>query len=229
MKLAHLKLLLLLPLLLLLIGCQDYGKMKQHLVVGYKGLDAYCLYVGRITGFPYLAEPITDGNTQEDNDFYTNRLNNERLPAFEQAGLLTSDQAVGKDGKSYPLYRLTDEGKQYYKSPKAAAVRHRDDLKDAQFCFGRREILEVTDIRDRETDFYGGRTTETIVDFTYNLNDVPAWVNHPAITALDAYGIDFSRDPKNKEGEVYLTKKGGTYYNYGTGRTIETLRLGYYL
>ncbi|WP_392551745.1 hypothetical protein RHO14_09725 [Orbus wheelerorum] len=228
MKLAYLKSLLLLPLLLLLIGCQDYGKMKQHLVDGFKGLDAYCLYVGRITGFPYLAEPI-DMWDEEDRNIETTKLLEQRLPAFEQAGLLTSVQSVGKDGKSYPLYNLTTEGKRYYKQVKAAGIYHRDDLKDAQFCFGSREILKVTDIRDRETDFYGGRTTETIVDFTYNLNDVPDWAKHPAITALDAYGIDFSRDPKNKEGEVYLTKKGGTYYNYGTGRSIETLRLGYYL
>ncbi|WP_392551746.1 hypothetical protein RHO14_09730 [Orbus wheelerorum] len=227
MKLAYLKSLLLLPLLLLLIGCQDYGKMKQHLVDGYKGLDAYCLYVGRITEFPYLAEPTHYGPDEKKNLSHYIQVS-QRLTAFEQAGLLTSTQAIGKDGKSYPLYRLTDEGKQYYKSPKAAAVRHRDDLKDAQFCFGQREILDVTDITDRETDFYGGRTTETIVKFTYNLNDVPDWVNHPAIKAIRQYNENFSDDNYNLKGQVYLTKKGNTYYNYGTSRSIETVRLGFY-
>jgi len=228
MKLYHLKVILLLPLLLLLGGCQDYGKMKKHLVDGYEGLDAYCLYVGRMEGFPYLAQPLNIWREESKNISHTTRVN-ERLAAFEQAGLLTSVKAEGRDGKLYPLYSLTDEGKRYYKAPRTAGFKNYDNLNDAQFCFGRREILEVTDIRDRETDFYGGRTIETIVDFTYNLNNVPAWAKHPAIKALDAYGIDFSRDPKNKEGEVYLTKKGSTYYNYGTGRSIETLRLGYYM
>ncbi|WP_392551744.1 hypothetical protein RHO14_09720 [Orbus wheelerorum] len=227
MKLAYLKSLLLLPLLLLLIGCQDYGKMKQHLVDGYNGLDAYCLYVGRMEGFPYLAQPLDLFPEESKNISHTARVN-ARLSAFEQAGLLTSVQAKGRDGKLYPLYSLTEEGKHYYKSPKTAGFKG-ENLKDTQFCFGRREILEVTDIRDRETDFYGGRTTETIVDFTYNLNDVPDWAKHPAIKAIKQYNIDFSRDPKNKKGQVYLTKKGGTYYNYGTSRSIETVRLGYYL
>ncbi|MBC9132013.1 hypothetical protein FcAc13_11950, partial [Frischella sp. Ac13] len=229
MQLSRLKYAVLLALLLLLSSCQDYKGMKARLVNGYRGLDAYCLYVGRITGLPYLAEPITDGNTQEDNDFYTNRLNNERLPAFEQVGLLSSVLAEGKDGQLYPLYSLTEEGKRYYKQSKAALVNHRDDLKDAQFCFGRREILDVTNIRDRETDLYGGRTTETIVDFTYNLYDVPEWASHPALRKIRQYNIHFNGDEMNQEGQVYLTKKDGTYYNYGTGRSIGTDRIGYYL
>jgi len=201
--------------------------MKKHLVDGYKGRNAYCLYVG-VIDFPYLAQPVNIWREESKNISHTIRVN-ERLAAFEQAGLLTSTQAVGKDGKTYPLYNLTVEGKRYYKPVKAAGIYHRDDLKDAQFCFGRREILEVTDIRDRETDFYGGRTTETIVDFTYNLNDVPDWAKHPAIKAIRQYNIDFSRDPKNKKGQVYLTKKGNAYYNYGTTASIETTMLGYYL
>ncbi|WP_392551749.1 hypothetical protein RHO14_09745 [Orbus wheelerorum] len=228
MKLAYLKSLLLLPLLLLLIGCQDYGKMKQHLADGYKELDAYCLYVGRVEGFPYLAQPLNIWREESKNISHTARIN-ARLDAFQQAGLLTLTQAIGKDGKTYPLYNLTAEGKRYYKSPRTAGFKNIKNLNDAQFCYGRREILEVTDITDRETDFYGGRTTETIVDFTYNLNDVPDWVHHPAIDALDAYNIDFSANPKNKKGQVYLTKKGNTYYNYGTSVSIETILSGYYL
>ncbi|WP_392560288.1 hypothetical protein [Orbus mooreae] len=229
MKFTDLKYALLLPLLLLLSSCQDYKGMKQRLVNGYQGLDAYCLYVGRITGFPYLAEPVTYGSTQEDNDFYTNRLNNERLPAFEEAGLLISTLSEGKDGKIYPLYSLTEEGKRYYKTNRTAGFVDIKNLKDVQFCFGRREILEVTNMYDRETDFYGGKTTETVVKFTYNLNDVPAWVNHPAIKGIKQYNEDFTGDLNNLKGQAYFTKKDGTYYNYGTSRSIETIPLGYYL
>ncbi|WP_392551750.1 hypothetical protein RHO14_09750 [Orbus wheelerorum] len=227
MKLFNIKMILILPLLLLLTSCQDYSSMKQRLVNGYNGLDAYCLYVGRMEGFPYLAQPLDLFPEESKNISHTARVN-ARLSAFEQAGLLTSVQAKGRDGKLYPLYSLTEEGKRYYKSPKTAGFKG-ENLKDAQFCFGRREILEVIDITDRETDFYGGRTTETTVKFTYNLNNVPSWVNHPAIKALDAYNVDFSGDNKNRKSRVYLTKKGGTYYNYSTSTTIETVRLGYYL
>ncbi|WP_392560285.1 hypothetical protein [Orbus mooreae] len=229
MKLSDLKYALLLPLLLLLSSCQDYKGMKERLVKGYQGLDAYCLYVGRITGFPYLAEPVTYGGTQDDNDFYTNRLNNERLPAFEEAGLLTSTLSEGKDGKIYPLYSLTEEGKRYYKTNRTAGFVDIKNLNDVQFCFGRREILEVTNMYDRETDLYGGKTTETVVDFTYNLYDMPAWASHPALREIKQYNIHFTGDEMNQKGQVYLTKKDGTYYNYGTSVSIETILLGYHL
>ena len=228
MQLSRLKYAVLLALLLLLSSCQDYKAMKARLVNGYQGLDAYCLYVGRITGFPYLAQPVNLWS-KESKNLSDKEILDELLPAFEQAGLLSSVLAEGKDGQLYPLYSLTEEGKRYYKQPKAALVNHRDDLKDAQFCFGRREILDVTNIRDRETDLYGGRTTETIVDFTYNLYDMPEWASHPALRKIRQYNIHFSGDEKNQEGQVYLTKKDGTYYNYGTGRSIGTDRIGYYL
>ncbi|MBC9130400.1 hypothetical protein FcAc13_03645 [Frischella sp. Ac13] len=228
MQLSRLKYAVLLALLLLLSSCQDYKAMKARLVNGYQGLDAYCLYVGRITGFPYLAQPVNLWS-KESKNLSDKEILDELLPAFEQAGLLSSVLAEGKDGQLYPLYSLTEEGKRYYKQPKAALVNHRDDLKDAQFCFGRREILDVTNIRDRETDLYGGRTTETIVDFTYNLYDVPEWASHPALRKIKYYNIHFNGDEMNQEGQVYLTKKDGTYYNYGTGRSIGTDRIGYYL
>ena len=228
MQLSRLKYAVLLALLLLLSSCQDYKGMKARLVNGYQGLDAYCLYVGRITGFPYLAQPVNLWSKESKNISHTTRVN-ERLAAFEQAGLLSSVLAEGKDGQLYPLYSLTEEGKRYYKQPKAALVNHRDDLKDAQFCFGRREILDVTNIRDRETDFYGGRTTETIVDFTYNLYDMPEWASHPALRKIRQYNIHFTGNQQNKKGQVYLTKKDGTYYNYSTGTVIEPNLVGYYL
>ena len=228
MQLSRLKYAVLLALLLLLSSCQDYKAMKARLVNGYQGLDAYCLYVGRITGFPYLAQPVNLWSKESKNISHTTRVN-ERLAAFEQAGLLSSVLAEGKDGQLYPLYSLTEEGKRYYKQPKAALVNHRDDLKDAQFCFGRREILDVTNIRDRETDFYGGRTTETIVDFTYNLYDMPEWASHPALRKIRQYNIHFTGNQQNKKGQVYLTKKDGTYYNYSTGTVIEPNLIGYYL
>ena len=228
MQLSRLKYAVLLALLLLLSSCQDYKGMKARLVNGYQGLDAYCLYVGRITGFPYLAQPVNLWS-KESKNLSDKEILDELLPAFEQAGLLSSVLAEGKDGQLYPLYSLTEEGKRYYKQPKAALVNHRDDLKDAQFCFGRREILDVTNIRDRETDFYGGRTTETIVDFTYNLYDVPEWASHPALRKIKYYNIHFNGDEMNQEGQVYLTKKDGTYYNYSTGTVIEPYLVGYYL
>ncbi|MBC9132015.1 hypothetical protein FcAc13_11960 [Frischella sp. Ac13] len=228
MQLSRLKYAVLLALLLLLSSCQDYKGMKARLVNGYQGLDAYCLYVGRITGFPYLAQPVNLWS-KESKNLSDKEILDELLPAFEQAGLLSSVLAEGKDGQLYPLYSLTEEGKRYYKQPKAALVNHRDDLKDAQFCFGRREILDVTNIRDRETDFYGGRTTETIVDFTYNLYDMPEWASHPALRKIRQYNIHFTGNQQNKKGQVYLTKKDGTYYNYSTGTVIEPYLLGYYL
>ena len=228
MQLSRLKYAVLLALLLLLSSCQDYKGMKARLVNGYQGLDAYCLYVGRITGFPYLAQPVNLWS-KESKNLSDKEILDELLPAFEQAGLLSSVLAEGKDGQLYPLYSLTEEGKRYYKQPKAALVNHRDDLKDAQFCFGRREILDVTNIRDRETDLYGGRTTETIVDFTYNLYDVPEWASHPALRKIKYYNIHFNGDEMNQEGQVYLTKKDGTYYNYSTGTVIEPYLVGYYL
>ena len=227
MQLSRLKYAVLLALLLLLSSCQDYKGMKARLVNGYQGLDAYCLYVG-VIDFPYLAQPVDIWTQESKNISHTTRVN-ERLAAFEQAGLLSSVLAEGKDGQLYPLYSLTPEGKRYYKPVQASGIYHRNDLKDAQFCFGRREILDVTNIRDRETDLYGGRTTETIVDFTYNLYDVPEWASHPALRKIRQYNIYFNGDEKNQEGQVYLTKKDGTYYNYGTGRSIETNRIGYYL
>ena len=227
MQLNRLKYAVLLALLLLLSSCQDYKGMKARLVNGYQGLDAYCLYVG-VIDFPYLAQPVDIWTQESKNLSHTTRVN-ERLAAFEQAGLLSSVLAEGKDGQLYPLYSLTPEGKRYYKPVQASGIYHRNDLKDAQFCFGRREILDVTNIRDRETDLYGGRTTETIVDFTYNLYDMPEWTSHPALRKIRQYNIYFNGDEKNQKGQVYLTKKDGTYYNYGTSVSIETIRLGYYL
>ena len=227
MQLSRLKYAVLLALLLLLSSCQDYKGMKARLVNGYRGLDAYCLYVG-VIDFPYLAQPVDIWTQESKNLSHTTRVN-ERLAAFEQAGLLSSVLAEGKDGQLYPLYSLTPEGKRYYKPVQASGIYHRNDLKDVQFCFGRREILDVTNIRDRETDLYGGRTTETIVDFTYNLYDMPEWTSHPALRKIRQYNIYFNGDEKNQEGQVYLTKKDGTYYNYGTGRSIGTNRIGYYL
>ena len=227
MQLSRLKYAVLLALLLLLSSCQDYKGMKARLVNGYQGLDAYCLYVG-VIDFPYLAQPVDIWTQESKNISHTTRVN-ERLAAFEQAGLLSSVLAEGKDGQLYPLYSLTPEGKRYYKPVQASGIYHRNDLKDAQFCFGRREILDVTNIRDRETDFYGGRTTETIVDFTYNLYDMPEWTSHPALRKIKYYNIHFTGNQQNKKGQVYLTKKDGTYYNYGTGRSIGTNRIGYYL
>ena len=229
MQLSRLKYAVLLALLLLLSSCQDYKGMKARLVNGYQGLDAYCLYVGRmVNGFPYLAQPV-DIWLEEDKNISDKEILDELLPAFEQAGLLSSVLAEGKDGQMYPLYNLTSEGKRYYKTNRTAGFVNIENLNDVQFCFGRREILDVTNIRDRETDFYGGRTTETIVDFTYNLYDMPEWTSHPALRKIKYYNIHFNGDEMNQEGQVYLTKKDGTYYNYGTGRSIGTNRIGYYL
>ncbi|WP_392560286.1 hypothetical protein [Orbus mooreae] len=228
MKFTDLKYALLLPLLLLLSSCQDYKGMKERLVKGYQGLDAYCLYVGRITGFPYLAEPVNLWS-KESKNISDKEILDELLPAFEKVGLLSSVLAKGKDGQSYPLYSLTEEGKRYYKQSKAALVNHRDDLKDAQFCFGRREIVEVTNMYDRETDLYGGKTTETVVDFTYNLYDMPAWASHPALREIKQYNIHFTGNQQNKKGQVYLTKKDGNYYNYSSGTVMEPNLIGYYL
>ena len=227
MQLSRLKYAVLLALLLLLSSCQDYKGMKARLVNGYQGLDAYCLYVG-VIDFPYLAQPV-DIWTQESKNLSDKEILDELLPAFEQAGLLSSVLAEGKDGQLYPLYSLTPEGKRYYKTNRTAGFVNIENLNDVQFCFGRREILDVTNIRDRETDFYGGRTTETIVDFTYNLYDMPEWASHPALRKIRQYNIHFTGNQQNKKGQVYLTKKDGTYYNYGTGRSIGTNRIGYYL
>ncbi|MBC9132016.1 hypothetical protein FcAc13_11965 [Frischella sp. Ac13] len=229
MQLSRLKYAVLLALLLLLSSCQDYKAMKARLVNGYQGLDAYCLYVGRmVNGFPYLAQPV-DIWLEEDKNISDKEILDELLPAFEQAGLLSSVLAEGKDGQLYPLYSLTPEGKRYYKTNRTAGFVNIENLNDVQFCFGRREILDVTNIYDRETDLYGGRTTETIVKFTYNLNDVPAWVNHPAIKMIRQYNEDFTGDLKNLKWQLSLTKKDGTYYNYATSPAIETTTLGYYL
>ncbi|MBX4133613.1 hypothetical protein JMI89_08205 [Frischella sp. Ac48] len=226
MQLSRLKYAVLLALLLLLSSCQDYKGMKARLVNGYQGLDAYCLFVGRIN-FPYLSQPYGLGKEKEYQEYYdaqTHKLN-ERLPVFEQVGLLNSVTAEGQDGQSYPLYSLTEEGKKYIRLSYSEEKR----ITYAQFCFGRREILDVTNIRDRETDFYGGRTTETIVDFTYNLYDVPEWASHPALRKIRQYNIYFNSDEMNQEGQVYLTKKDGSYYNYSTGTVIEPYLVGYYL
>ena len=229
MQLSRLKYAVLLALLLLLSSCQDYKAMKARLVNGYQGLDAYCLYVGRmVNGFPYLAAPLDIWLEESKNISHTTRVN-ERLAAFEQAGLLSSVLAEGKDGQLYPLYSLTPEGKRYYKTNRTAGFVNIENLNDVQFCFGRREILDVTNIRDRETDFYGGRTTETIVDFTYNLYDMPEWTSHPALRKIRQYNIHFTGNQQNKKGQVYLTKKDGTYYNYSTGTVIEPNLIGYYL
>ena len=104
-----------------------------------------------------------------------------------------------------PAFTLTDEGKKFYKSD---AVKLINGKNLGGFCFGKAKVKQVDQFTE-PSDMLGMRISR--VNYTYEVSDLPAWANSPAIqAAIPELKADVESDkvPIKKLDVLVLTNNG---------------------
>lgn len=170
-----------------------------------------CLYLGSVK-FPYITEPISPSDIQW--DIWNKNKLAKTLPLFTKIGLLKREPIDGKP--DLYRYELTELGREYQHTyPKM-------DIYNNAFCYGIKQLIEVTDVTEKERG--GGRgnasvkRTEVTVKFTYHLLEVPEW----AISNKEQLAVLYPDFSLNENGESYLgsailiKKSDGSLYDQGS-------------
>lgn len=169
---------------------------------------SFCYKVGKVT-FPYVDEGYPDdfiskAKQLDSGAVYINDIPNYRkdensyklnllLPIFYDAGLLSREL---EEGTTYYQYDITGEGKKYQ-------AKYDDTL---VFCYGKKKVLEVTDITKQDSFTYKGKTDVTVI-YNYELDEVPNWLMNEDFIRI--YG---PTKGKNRIGrEVFIEKNGNIF------------------